>query len=161
MRNVRISSVFMCLTFGAALLALCAPCSRAQEKKAAGCQVTITAPIEGERVGPNGTARGTAALPSQAHFWILAHVKDFNGWWPQGGGPVNIKEGRWSVLVTYGRPPDVGRQFEVAAAVVSEQTDSELRRWVVEAPDKDYPPTDFPNTVESCVPVRVTVERTK
>jgi hypothetical protein len=83
-----------------------------------------------------------------------------NGWWPQGGGPARVRDERWSVFVTYGIPEDVGRQFEVAAVVVNEQTNRDLQKWV-EDTKPPYPPTKFPTPVKGCQPVTVIVKKTR
>jgi len=78
-----------------------------------GCSVEI------RRASENGVVEGTAQLEEDAHLWVLAHRKDVNGWWPQGGGEIAVTDGQWSVQVQYGGSEDVGHDFEIAAVIVS------------------------------------------
>lgn len=123
--------------------------------KAQKCDIVITAPRQGDRVGATGVVEGKSTkLPSDGHLWVLAHWKGLNSWWPQGEGPATIdSDGHWEVSVYYGEARDIGSTFEVAAVVVGDQDNAQLKRWVAEAPAKHYPGRGFPNAYEGC-PIR-------
>lgn len=137
-----------------------APTAVAQS--AAKCKVKITVPQPGDKVGKDGRVRGTATIPSGGYLWVVAHMKDLAAeWWPQAGRPAVIdKDGGWVIIAAYGRAEDVGQQFEVAAVVVDANTNARLRDWFKTAREHDYPPIEFPDAVEGCIPVKVTVNKT-
>lgn len=151
----------MIATFILILLASDILVSRAQGGQEQQCTIGITSPKPGDKVHGDGLVSGTAKIPT-GHMWILAHKKGFTGWWPQGGGPVNVGtiDQKFDVLVTYGRERDVG-PFEVAAVVVDATTNNDLTRWVAEAKDKDWLPTSFPNPIAGCPIIKLTVEKAK
>ena len=127
------------------------------------CKITISSPLPGDKVGKQGRVRGTAELLPGAHLWVVAHMKDLTAeWWPQGGRPAVIgDDGSWVIVVGYGTPDDTGEDFEVAAVAVTADTDRKLREWFKKANEKgEYPPIEFPDTFEGCVPVKVTVKKT-
>jgi hypothetical protein len=105
-----------------------------------GCPVDILSPRSGAIVAGTGTIEGSARLPADSHLWVLARRKDFDGWWPQGGGAVPVLHGRWSVPVRYGEPHDAGYDFEIAAVVVGLAT-HEL--WTGLHPPVRLPSSDF------------------
>ena len=72
-------------------------------------------------------------LPSDSYLWVLARRKDFNGWWPQGGGTVPVDDNRWKVSVNFGGPQDAGHDFEIAALVVRQPTHELWTDWVARA----------------------------
>lgn len=129
--------------------------------KAQQCDITITSPKPGDKVGETGTVEGKATISEKGHLWILAHRTGSGDWWPQGQGPATVAKGAWEVTVFYGRARDVGSRFEVAVVVVGEADNQRLRQWVSEAPEKDYPGTGFPNTVDGCPIRKVTVLKTR
>jgi hypothetical protein len=136
----------VCLLAGFALLQVTKTSKAARQA----CSVDITAPKPGAHVRRRTSVSGTAkGIPDDSYLWILAHRKTYNGWWPQGGGAVTVKEGIFEVLVFYGEPGETG-EFETAAVVVDKQTNEDLKRWVAEAQSKGYPPTNFPNPVGTC-----------
>jgi len=92
--------------------------------------VEIIAPNPGSRVGASGNVCGTATVPDDGHLWVLVHRKDVFGWWPQGGGSVEVSGTSWSVEVRYGEPGDGGHPFEIAAAVVSRAIHERWLQWV-------------------------------
>lgn len=92
--------------------------------------VNIAAPGAGDCVGASGKVSGTATLPEDAHLWVLVHRKDVSGWWPQGGGPVQVSGDDWTVEVKYGEPGDAGHTFEIAAAVVRPVVHERWLQWV-------------------------------
>jgi hypothetical protein len=124
------------------------------------CSIEITLPKAGAQVRRDALVSGTAKIPASAHLWVLAHKKGLKGWWPQGGGEADISDGNWEVLVIFGKPNtgEIGT-FEVAAVAVDKATNEDLKRWVEEAPRKDYQPINFPNPIEGCPFKRVTVEK--
>jgi hypothetical protein len=127
-------------------------------KNAPECAVDITAPKPGGKVRGDALVSGTAKIPADTYLWILAHKKGLRGWWPQGGGEADVKEGKWEVLVVFGKPGEIGT-FEIAAVVVDKQTNEDLKRWVEDAPRKSYPPINFPNPVEGCSVKTVPVDK--
>lgn len=124
------------------------------------CNVKITSPENGSHVDGNGLVSGTVDLPPNGYLWLFSHKLGFNGWWPQGNGPAQIMGNQWDVLVYYGVKNDFGR-FEVIAMVVDEQTHEDLKKWVTEAPGKDYPPISLPTTIDGCNFARIRVEKTR
>jgi len=119
------------------------------------CSVTVEMPQNRARVTePAGDVAGTATLPPEGHLWVLARRQGLAEWWPQGGGPAPVDEGRWTVYATYGSSGELGN-FEIAVVVVGTQADQSLRAWVQNA-RPPYPPTQFPNTLPQC-PVRMLV----
>ena len=111
--------------------------------------VEILAPQRGGTVTDVGLAEGSAIVPDDSFLWVLAHRKDFNGWWPQGMGAVPVDRNRWSVSVTYGGPQDKGRDFELAALVVPQPTHELWTDWAARVretglfPPVQLPPADF------------------
>jgi hypothetical protein len=129
----------------AALLAMAVP-GRAQARHPSGtCSVIVQMP---RRVWGGGLVTGAATLPPDGFLWVLARPHGFAGWWPQGGGPASIEDGRWAVYVTYGVSGQLG-PFDVAVVAVGPQANQELREWV-QAARPPYPPTDFPPTLPQC-----------
>jgi hypothetical protein len=105
-----------------------------------GFPVDILAPRSGALVAVTGSVEGSAALPPDSYLWVLVHRKDFDGWWPQGGGAVAMHQNRWNVPVKYGEPHDAGHDFEIAAIVVGPAT-HEL--WTGLRPPVQLPSSDF------------------
>jgi hypothetical protein len=120
--------------------ALPASMRRRASRSKRGCPVDILSPRAGVIVADNGTVEGSAVLPANSYLWVLARRKDFDGWWPQGGGAVRLDQGRWSVPVRYGEPHDVGYDFEIAAVVVGPAT-HEL--WTGLRPPVQLPASSF------------------
>jgi hypothetical protein len=48
----------------------------------------------------------------------------------------------------------------VAVAVVDANTNNQLREWFKTAKQKDYPPVDFPTTIDNCPVTKITVTKT-
>jgi hypothetical protein len=90
--------------------------------KAGSAGVKIVVPSAGESVGAAGKASGTAVLPAGSSLWVLVHRKGLDGWWLQGGGAVEVNDGRWEVMVAYGESRDTGYDFEIAALIVGPAT---------------------------------------
>jgi len=122
-----------------------------------GCNVAITTPEPGANVGETGNADGTAVVPPKGFLWILSHKVGVTGWWPQGGGPADVRDGKWEVTIFFGQVRDIGSKFEIAAVVVEENDDNKLKKWVHDAPNNGYTPTDFPNSFGGCPVSRVVV----
>ena len=120
------------------------------------CAVEINEPRAGANVRGDALVRGKAKIPSNSYLWILAHRKGLKGWWPQGGGDADIKEGEWEVLVKFGTIGEIG-EFEIAAVVVDQLANEDLKIWVKDAPHNKYPPTSFPNPIGGCPIKTVTV----
>jgi hypothetical protein len=119
------------------------------------CSVVVESPVDGGRVlQPAGDVSGTATLPPEGRLWVLVRHQGLAGWWPEGGGPAPVTDGRWRVYATYGEPEELGN-FEIAVVVVGPEADQTLRRWVQEA-RPPWPPTSFPNTLPQC-PMRMIV----
>ncbi len=126
------------------------------------CEIKITTPQPGDKVGEEGEVGGTAKIPGGTYLWVLSHRKNLSAdWWPQGMHAAAIDaDGKWVVVSAYGRAKDVGKQFEVAAVAVDGETNTKLREWFKTAKERDYPPIEFPDAVGGCVPVKVTVNKT-
>jgi hypothetical protein len=111
--------------------------------------VDILAPQSGATVSDTGMVEGSASMPSDSFLWVLARRKDFDGWWPQGAGAVNVDRNCWSVSVNYGGPQDTGFDFELAALVVRQSTHELWTNWVARVketglfPPVQLPPADF------------------
>ena len=149
------------IIIAACLFFLLRDASTALAQQAAKCEVKITTPQPGDRVGKEGRVRGTATIPTGTYLWVLAHMKDLVAeWWPQGGRPAVIKNGEWVIITAYGRADDIKQQFEVAAVVVDANTNTRLLDWFKTVREKDYPPIEFPDSVEGCVPIKITVTKT-
>lgn len=129
--------------------------------KAQQCEISITAPDKGAKVGATGTVEGKAKVPPKGHLWVLSHRRGLADWWPQGGAEAVVADdGSWEVTVYYGQARDVGSSFEVAAVVVGDTDNGQLKKWVAEAPDKGYPGRGFPNAYEGCLVKKVAVQKT-
>jgi hypothetical protein len=123
------------------------------------CSVSISDPRPGAQVhAPDILVHGESTKPAEGHLWVLAHRRGLKGWWPQGGGETDVADGQWEVLVTLGKPSELG-SFEIVAVVVNKQSNEELNRWVEEAPKLGYPPTGFPTPVEGCAFKKVAVDK--
>jgi hypothetical protein len=108
--------------------------------------VDILTPQNGALVADTGIVEGTAATTPDSYLWLLARRKDFDGWWPQGGGAVPMDGNRWSVSVTFGGPQDAGRDFEIAALVVRQPTHELWIDWVARVKDTGlFPPVQLPS----------------
>jgi hypothetical protein len=107
--------------------------------------VTVSEPRDGDHVGSAGMARGTADISGEDRLWLLARRKSQGGWWPQGGGPVEVEGGRWTERCNFGEPADIGSRFEIAAVVVGAPVSRCLERWVTECGTRgSYPPVALP-----------------
>jgi hypothetical protein len=132
------------------------------QEKATKCEIRITAPSPGDKVGKQGKVEGKGKIPTGSYLWVLAHVKYLTeDWWPQGRRAAAINEdSSWMVLTGYGEPPDIGADFEIALAVVNEQVNTQLRQWVQKGDQTGkYPPIEFPNVIGGCPPVKITVNK--
>jgi hypothetical protein len=94
------------------------------------CSVEILSPAPGDTVPSSGTVSGTASLAPGTHLWVLARRVDQSNWWPQGGGPVRVENGRWASGISYGEPRDAGFAFEIAAVVVGRAVHEVWLGWV-------------------------------
>jgi hypothetical protein len=146
--------VFTCLT----------PIAKAQEGsvKKSNCSIEITSLKEGDKVGQSVTIRGKATIPAGGNFWILVRKRSMqNQWWPQAG-PIELdRTGEWEAEAFFGRPEDVGSNFEVAAVVVSHETSATLIKWFSTAKAHDYPPMPFPDTNSACSIVTIKVMKVR
>jgi hypothetical protein len=51
--------------------------------------------------------------------------------------------------------------FEIALAVVNDQVNEQLRRWVEKGEETNkYPPIVFPSVIDGCPPYKITVKKT-
>jgi hypothetical protein len=110
------------------------------------CPVEILAPQSGLLVEGAGLVEGSVVLPADAYLWVLVRRKDFDGWWPQGGGAVSVDGGRWRVSVNYGGPEDAGFDFEIAGLVVGLSTHELWTDWVARVKETGlFPPVRLPS----------------
>jgi hypothetical protein len=108
-------------------------------------RIEITSPQNGEMVGACGEVSGNADLPLHSHLWVLARRKDVSGWWPQGGGPLLLDNGRWSVRVQYGESRDAGHDFEIVALATRDAMNDLWMTWVKHVHSTgEYPPVQLP-----------------
>lgn len=110
----------------------------------ADANVRIVTPDSRATVGAAGAVGGSAVVPSGGHLWVLVHRAGIDGWWPQGGGPVELSGNRWAVQVQYGEPQDCGFNFEIAALIVGEPTHQLWADWVARA-EPACPPVALPS----------------
>jgi hypothetical protein len=105
---------------------------------------TLARPPAAAAAAPNAPGKGSTACQ------IVV-----KGFWPQGGGPARLIDGRFRILSYIGRPEDIGTQFVVHLAIVDEQTNQILRGWVRDSNVKrSFDPIDaFPSVVDGC-PIR-------
>jgi hypothetical protein len=104
--------------------------NRSMTRGFAHCPVDILAPHKAALVHDVGIVEGSAVLPADSYLWVLVHRKDFDGWWPQGAGALQLDRTRWRVSVTYGGPQDAGCDFEIAALIVGQSTHELWLNWV-------------------------------
>jgi|GEM_PF-1563241 len=127
------------------------------------CESQITAPSDGGNVGSQGKVHGKARIPTGSYLWVLAHLKSpqEDKWWPLGGGAASIdQDGTWVVEVSYGMARDIGKDFEIALAVVSEHVNTSLQQWVQRTEQTNqYLPIAFPNVIDGCPPVTIAVKK--
>lgn len=153
-RLVAITTCVISLSWSFATLAQ----TQAQES----CAVQFSEPKAGGTVSGRGKAKGTATVPPGKHLWIFAHPQGTATWWPQCGGPVVVEDGKpWVCLVTYGQDQDHGSDFEVAADVLDEKDDREMRNVVKSYQGKraneDYSGVDLPSPAEGCSITKIIV----
>jgi hypothetical protein len=135
--------------------AAAAAAPNAPGKGSTACQIVVKNPAAGARVGRKVMVEGTAILPPGTSLWAFVGVDGLAGFWPQGGGPARLIDGRFRILSYIGRPEDIGTQFVVHLAIVDEQTNQILRGWVRDSNVKrSFDPIDaFPSVVDGC-PIR-------
>ena len=157
LRTVASASVLTAWT----VFALGSPAVEAQGR-ATTCELEITTPSPGDKVDRRGRVQGRAKIPAGSYLWVLAHVKYLReDWWPQGGRAAAIDaNGTWEIMAFYGEPQDIGEDFEIALAVVNEPMNTQLRQWAQKGKQTGkYPPIEFPNTIDGCPPVKITVSK--
>lgn len=109
------------------------------------CAPKILTPANGAIVAETGMVKGSVALAADSHLWVLVRRKDFDGWWPQGGGAAAVERTQWSVPVTYGGAQDAGFDFEIAALVVAPSTHELWTDWVARVKETGrFPPVPLP-----------------
>jgi hypothetical protein len=101
---------------------------------------------------------GTARRPTGGHVWILAHLRGFNDWYPQGNGGRTIEDANWDCTVYLGTQTETG-YYEIAIAVVNDAVNQSLNNWVSTAKEKGYPPIPFPSVLRDCAITKITVEK--
>jgi hypothetical protein len=132
----------------------------AQKQGEKSCTVEFSEPRQGGTVSGQGTAKGTATVPPGKHLWIFAHIQGLALWWPQCGGPARIEKDRWVCQVTYGQNRDSGSDFEVAAAVLDDKDNTDMRNVIKGYEQKGaYPGVELPPPTEGCAISRVIVTR--
>src|SRR5258708_7354986 len=95
------------------------------------CEIKISSPSKGDKVGTSGPIRGTASVPAGMHLWIFARKEGQRNWWPQGGGAAEVKTaGSWVVDAAYGDESnpqkDAGANFEITAVILNEESNAKL-----------------------------------
>jgi hypothetical protein len=160
---MRISTIFP----GTVAVALCLfgnSYCRAQETST--CSVQISAPLQGDKVGPSGEIKGKASLPAGSFLWIFVHREGLQLWWPQGNGATKVKKsGDWKVSATFGDESNLDKDrsanFEIKALMVDQKADSELKEYVATTLSSGrYPGVQLPAPVDAaCVSKDLTVER--
>jgi hypothetical protein len=152
-----ITAVTLTILFVAATCLSPLATARGQVTAKQPCSIEITSLKDGDTVGRSVIVKGKASLPAAGNLWLLSRKRAMaNQWWPQAG-PVEITNGEWEVQVFFGRPEDIGSNFDVAAVVVNSETSAGFIKWFSTAKDLDYPPVPFPNTNSSCSVVTVKV----
>jgi hypothetical protein len=109
------------------------------------CRVEILVPAKHESVAEAGTVEGLASPAAGTYLWVLVRRKDLDEWWPQGGGPAAVRNGRWQVVVRYGEPRDAGFDFEIAAVIVGDATHGLWKSWVERAQAGHATPVQLPS----------------
>jgi hypothetical protein len=104
------------------------------------------------------TVKGTARKPIGGHVWVLAHLRGFDGWYPQGNGERILQDTNWICAIYLGTPSETG-YYEIAIAVVNDQINQSLNSWVSTARDRGYPPIPFPGVLKDCSISMITVEK--
>ena len=82
------------------------------------------------------------------------------GWWPQGGGPRKVVDGRWECDVTYGETKDLGCVFEIAVVAVGSSVNDFLLTWCRGAAMGSRAPIDFSFRVSASIQTRREVGKT-
>jgi Methyltransferase domain len=94
------------------------------------CKVCIDRPEDGSVVGETGLVAGRAeGNLSDRFLWVLVRREDQSAWWPQGGGPVPVTDGRWQCAVEYGGPEGPTSWFEILAVLANSSITSYLLHW--------------------------------
>jgi hypothetical protein len=116
--------------------------------------VQITDPSrDGVEIHKTRLVKGIASIPSGSHLWVFARRADFEGvWWPQGEGKVNPSNNEWQVSVTFGTAEDIGWDFDIAVAVVSENSHSILKDYRIKAMKTgEWRPIEMPQVLTAPV----------
>jgi hypothetical protein len=162
MKSTQIKTTGTLITFLLATLVLFAANAQAQNNPVTPCVVKIISHKEGDKVGENGTVRGTASVPLDGYLWIMARKSSIgNQWWPQAGGAVKPDDttGEWEAEVFFGEPRDVESNFDVVAVVVNQQTNKDLAKWFSSEQPNRNRPVRFPDSISGCPIVRVRVTK--
>lgn len=127
------------------------------------CAVRVLEPRPGQEVESRIVVTGSASIPAgHHHLWVFARRVDFRLaalWWPQGEGTFDASNGRWSVVTTLGGFQDVGWEFELTAAVFTQQQQQELLGYLHNSMKSgDFRPMEMPAAV--CAAAVVEVKRT-
>ena len=151
----------MIVRIGTIILAASLCTGAAQEKNNTTCSVNFTTPQSGDRVAGEGDASGLAKdLPAGAHVWIFAHRRGLGLWWPQGAGAAKVREGKWRAYVTYGQNRDLGSDFELTTAALSDADDADMNNWIKRAEDTgQYPGIRLPASLQGCMTNTIIVTR--
>jgi hypothetical protein len=128
------------------------------------CETAIETPEAGATVGAGGMVTGTARVPSGGHIWILLHPPiPGNQWFPQEPVSLRADDGTWSALVYYGTQDDIGREFEIAAVVVTSSTSAAFEGWLRSGrTTNSYTPLTYPigtERVSGCSDARRVVRK--
>jgi hypothetical protein len=125
-----------------------------------GCIVTITGPVQGAKVGEAENVVGSACIVPGTRLWLFVHRKGLALWWPQGGGPAKIDDGKWQIVAYFGVSRDIGNEFEITARVLELAEDQNMEAWVSRvAATGQYPGIPMPPSVSGCLANTIVVLR--
>jgi hypothetical protein len=115
------------------------------------CQIQITNPSQGAKVGKKVLVEGTARMPPGATLVGFVEIDGIWGYWIQGPARVH-EDGSWRVLSHIGGPDDIGSNFTVHIAAVDAQNAQVLRNLLREQTARhNWEPIEtFPNVIPGC-----------
>jgi hypothetical protein len=92
--------------------------------------VKIIAPPNGQAVGSYVIAEVFAKINDKSSkVWVFAHIKQLGDQWYPQTAPIKNSKGNWEAYVRIGEPPDIGLEFEIAAATFNQDGEREILRY--------------------------------